>query len=62
MHGNVWEWCDGLLKAADGTSHRVYCGGGWDADPDSCRANGRGAYLPSTRRSDIGLRVVRAIR
>jgi formylglycine-generating enzyme required for sulfatase activity len=62
MHGNVWEWCDGLLKAADGTSHRVYRGGGWYADPDSCRANGRGAYLPSTRRGDIGLRVVRAIR
>jgi formylglycine-generating enzyme required for sulfatase activity len=62
MHGNVWEWCDDLTKGADGAPHRVFRGGGWFSEPDSCRAAGRGTYPPRVRRSDVGLRVVRATR
>ena len=50
MHGNVWEWCDDVQKAADGTSLRVARGGGWLNVPGHCRAADRAVGPPVHRR------------
>jgi formylglycine-generating enzyme required for sulfatase activity len=57
MHGNVWEWCNGLYK--EGASHRVYRGGCWANDSRFCRAADRDRYEPSIRYNYLGLRVAR---
>ncbi len=66
MHGNVWEWCDGLFNPWDPklASHRVARGGSFAAGrpPDGiayCKAAFRLAVLPQHRDWDTGLRVAR---
>lgn len=63
MHGNVWEWCDDTEQGANGASHRVNRGGGWNCEPESCRAARRhpfgGVSPPSDRHSVLGLRLAR---
>ncbi|QDU21310.1 bifunctional serine/threonine-protein kinase/formylglycine-generating enzyme family protein [Urbifossiella limnaea] len=59
MHGNVWEWCDDTEKAADGASHGVWRGGGWNDDSWLCRAAYRYTFPPSYRQFHLGLRLAR---
>ena len=59
MHGNVWEWCDDTEKAADGASHGVWRGGGWNDDSWLCRAAYRYTFPPSYRHFHLGLRLAR---
>ncbi|HEV3304339.1 MAG TPA: SUMF1/EgtB/PvdO family nonheme iron enzyme [Planctomycetaceae bacterium] len=61
MHGNVFELCDDVQKAADGTPLRVARGGGWNNVPGHCRAAYR-AVGPTAHRNgswSFGLRVAR---
>jgi len=58
MHGNVQEWCD----SAVGTSRRVRRGGCWFNSSVICRAADRDVSPPSSRRSSLGVRLVRASR
>jgi len=57
MHGNVWQWCADLEG-----SDRVFRGGGWNRYGSSCRAAYRLSEEPSYRISNLGMRLVRAIR
>ncbi|MBL7804719.1 MAG: SUMF1/EgtB/PvdO family nonheme iron enzyme [Saprospiraceae bacterium] len=73
MSGNVWEWCSDwygkdyyktISKGAknptgpDSGDNRVNRGGGWNNDPQGCRAAIRLAYGPTSLGSDIGFRLV----
>jgi formylglycine-generating enzyme required for sulfatase activity len=61
MHGNVWEWCDDIEKAADGAPRRTARGGGFGDGADWCRAAFRHPLYPPSQRpgGHFGLRVVR---
>jgi len=73
MLGNVWEWVqDCYLPYAgapsDGSSHetdscrgRVLRGGAWDEPPAVLRSAERFWQGPGNRRSNVGLRVARAL-
>jgi formylglycine-generating enzyme required for sulfatase activity len=59
MHGNVREWCDDAENAGDEASRRVNRGGSWGDAAGGCRAGDRVVYAPSSRYSDLGLRLAR---
>jgi len=70
MHGNVWEWCAdwrGDYPSGDVTdpagsnsgSLRVFRGGCWDSDAQSCQAARRNSGLPDNRVCYVGFRLVR---
>jgi formylglycine-generating enzyme required for sulfatase activity len=59
MHGNVWEWCADEYKVDDGSSRRFVKGGSWHYSNGDARAAGHGAYPPSDRLNEVGLRVAR---
>lgn len=69
MHGNVAEWCDDIYvenlgsngnvdAVLPGFSERVVRGGGFTSTLNDCRAAFRSKASETTRRSDIGFRVV----
>lgn len=69
MSGNLLEWCSdkyGSYTSSAVTnptgpssgSYRIYRGGSWYDDAESCRVAYRNSYTPDGRRSDIGLRLV----
>jgi formylglycine-generating enzyme required for sulfatase activity len=76
MSGNVAEWCSDWYdenyynKAppnatdpggpADGI-YKVVRGGGWDCNETFCKVTTRYKYLPATRKSSIGLRLVKKV-
>ncbi|MBF0136893.1 MAG: formylglycine-generating enzyme family protein [Magnetococcus sp. DMHC-1] len=75
MSGNVWEWTrDSYQKDAyahhprnnpkveNATPYRVIRGGGWQGNANTLRCTNRGFELFSTKRSDVGLRLVSVIR
>ena len=55
MHGNVWEWCEDLLRA--GNSSRVYRGGSWYNNSGNCAAGYRNYYSPDYRYGTLGFRL-----
>jgi formylglycine-generating enzyme required for sulfatase activity len=70
MHGNVCEWCadpwhsshhgaprDGSARTAEG-DWRVIRGGAWDYLPRLLRSSWRDALPETTRRDNVGLRIV----
>ncbi len=72
MSGNVWEWSweayrmQGYAQHTrqdpmwiDDAPYRVIRGGGWKSHATALRCSNRGFELFSTRRPDIGLRLVR---
>jgi formylglycine-generating enzyme required for sulfatase activity len=59
MHGNVCEWCDDYLEAADGTARRVIRGGCWHYASGDNKAVRRSVDPPTFRLFDCGLRVAR---
>ncbi len=71
MSGNVWEWVqdsyDGQAYRQHGREnplydspgvYRVIRGGAWDTPPDAMRCSNRGSEAFSSRKSNIGLRIV----
>ncbi len=73
MAGNVWEWCNTLLKAypydpKDGredetaSGHRVLRGGSWYSEGYAGRASARHDYSPGVKLNDWGFRVVLSLR
>ena len=71
MSGNVWEWCwdwygsypSGAQtnpKGAEQGSRRVIRGGGWDSNPQYCRAAYRSAWDPAYRDNAVGFRLARS--
>lgn len=76
MCGNVWEWCldvwesyqqeangvriDPLVAATSRGQDRVYRGGAWFNDAQSCRVSYRDYWLPAYRFNNLGFRVVLA--
>jgi formylglycine-generating enzyme required for sulfatase activity len=59
MHRNVWEWCEDGKAAADGSSHRVQVGGGWNGIRWRSAAGNSQAESPSRRSNSLGLRLAR---
>jgi formylglycine-generating enzyme required for sulfatase activity len=59
MHGNVAEWCDDTVEAADGTSHRVLRNGGWHVSSGNSQVLFRFTKPPSDRHYAHGLRLAR---
>lgn len=70
MHGNVWEWVydrygnyrsdrtENPTGPLSGSS-RVFRGGGWQSDADSCRSAKRFGSHPLSAEADRGFRLVR---
>ena len=59
MHGNVWQWCSDLYDPKEAASLRVARGGGWFYYGGHCRAASRFRDPPSSRNSNLGLRLAR---
>ncbi|HSZ85109.1 MAG TPA: SUMF1/EgtB/PvdO family nonheme iron enzyme, partial [Puia sp.] len=74
MSGNVAEWCSDWYdenyynKIAAGTTnpkgpvegmYKVVRGGGWDCNEMFCKVKTRFKYLPSTKKSSVGFRLVK---
>jgi len=71
MHGNVAEWCQDYFSAtyykespaadpqgpATGVN-RVVRGGSWNTPASQCSSAARSSEPPSTRRDDLGFRIV----
>jgi formylglycine-generating enzyme required for sulfatase activity len=55
MHGNVWQYCDGLDEA--GRPHRVIRGGALDRHGSDCRASYRDGGQSKTWDYTLGLRL-----
>jgi formylglycine-generating enzyme required for sulfatase activity len=56
-HGNVWEWVQN--SRADGSAgDQVIRGGGWNSTAAECRSASRTLIAETTKRNDIGFRVV----
>ena len=57
MHGNVFQWCEDMVKG--GAANRVIRGGGWYFDAGFCRAASRDWVTPVRRISNLGFRLAR---
>ncbi len=70
MQGNVWQWCADYydLKYYQNSPNkdpqniliataRVFRGGSWGDDAESCRSASRNRYAPGYRDGNLGLRV-----
>ena len=55
MHGNVWEWCEGIYGF--GHSVRTTRGGSLYDDSRFCTAGGRFRNSPGIRNNDLGFRL-----
>jgi formylglycine-generating enzyme required for sulfatase activity len=56
-HGNVWEWVEN--SRLDGSAgDQVIRGGGWNSTAAECRSASRTLIAETTKRNDIGFRVV----
>ena len=58
-HGNVWEWCRGLIPS---TSVRATRGGCFDTDAIPARSAFRSGFPPTYRGLNLGLRPARTLR
>lgn len=58
MTGNVWEWCWDEYNSF--SFCRVFRGGSWFSNADSCNISYRGSCSPGDRDSYLGLRLVRS--
>jgi hypothetical protein len=57
MHGNVWEWAlNSKLDLIEG--EQIIRGGGWNSTAAECRSASRVSIAETTKRNDIGFRVV----
>lgn len=57
MHGNVWEWT-GNSRLDGAANDQVIRGGGWNSTAAECRSASRQLITKTTRRNDIGFRIV----
>lgn len=57
MPGNVWEWCF-TSRIGDGENNLPVRGGGWNSPVEDCRSASREVVPETTRRNDIGFRVI----
>ena len=59
MGGNVWQWCEDLLKEDEQKRTRALRGGSWRTfDPILLRSSYRNLAHPENRSDDIGFRCV----
>ncbi|GAB3764715.1 formylglycine-generating enzyme family protein [Microlunatus parietis] len=58
--GNVWEWCWDLFAPDLYGPYRVFRGGGWNDQPQACRASCRRKSHPTFRMDDLGFRLARS--